>query len=59
MELILKREDLKPEYAEIEFEEIQYKHFKAYARTAVDHCAVATFEQNPYGKKEIRSQVEA
>ena len=55
MQLIVKREDLWPEFANLDFTIIEYKHLKPYAQNAVKHCAVATFFESSHSQKKILS----
>lgn len=54
MKLFLYREDLKREHEGLDFNKVEFEHFKEYARNATVHCAVSTFQDSETRQKEIR-----
>lgn len=55
MILVLHREDLKREHEGLDFDKVEFEHFKEYARNATRHCAVATFQDHvKQREKEIK-----
>lgn len=55
MVLVLHREDLKREHESLDFDKVEFKHFKAYARNAARHYVAIKFQDRiEQREKEIR-----
>lgn len=54
MLLVLNRKDLREEFSDVDFDEVEFIHFKTSVQDVLRKCLVDNvFEETPYSKKEI------